>query len=289
MSTETEVDRQRRPDRARAFVADLIPAPENLDRSGPLDTREQRDLDRIHAARDHHQTAKWMRGKSLAAAFSRKLYRGEDGQRTRQEYLNDEWDGISESAAYREINEWPLAAQIAERFERPAPDSHIRALVDVAAAQGPELVARWYVMLRNHGNKGGQRVTAEVVGNLADYLGSSTGPVGLDAMFVPRQLPPAPATPGATTPPADASEPVTGTTHAFPNLGKSERPAPAGDPGQWELSTAHTTQLSTWVTTEAQHADISPDRAADLLMEFLTTHTDVIRGWLHTFARRDQA
>ncbi len=49
-----------------------------------------------------------MRGKALDAAFRRRLFRG-DGQHTRQQYLDDEWDGISESAAYLEIKEWPLA------------------------------------------------------------------------------------------------------------------------------------------------------------------------------------
>ncbi|MFD9226204.1 hypothetical protein ACFWDI_40905 [Streptomyces sp. NPDC060064] len=71
-----------------------------------------------------------MRGEALEAAFRRRLYRGEDGQRTRHQYLDDEWDGISESAAYREIDEWPLAKAISDVCERPASDSHVRALVD---------------------------------------------------------------------------------------------------------------------------------------------------------------
>ncbi|WP_031069201.1 hypothetical protein [Streptomyces sp. NRRL S-118] len=73
MSTDVSLGRR---DRARAFVPKLIPEPQDLDRTGPLDAKEQRDLERIHAARDHYQSAKWMRGKALEAAFRRRLYRG---------------------------------------------------------------------------------------------------------------------------------------------------------------------------------------------------------------------
>ncbi|WP_371631836.1 hypothetical protein OG892_39645 [Streptomyces sp. NBC_00341] len=67
----------------------------------------------------------------------------------------DEWDGLSESAAYREIGEWPLATEISEACERPAPDSRVRALLDVAEAQGHEPVAHWYAELRRHGQQAG--------------------------------------------------------------------------------------------------------------------------------------
>lgn len=264
MATDDDQAPVRR-DRARAFVPELIPEPQDLDRTGPLDAREQRDLERIHAARDHHQAAKWMRGKALDAAFRRRLYRGEDGQRTRQQYLDDEWDGISESAAYREIAEWPLAKAIGDLCERPAPDSHVRALVDVAEQQGHEPVAHWYAELRRHGQQAGRRVTADVVANLADFLRTGTEPERLEALFVPRQLPP-------TTRPVKAAparrrargtgEPVTGTvvTHgtggpdgSFPNLGMDgdDSAAPAGTGGQWALSAEHVARLSAWIADGA--------------------------------------
>ncbi|ORT54200.1 hypothetical protein [Streptomyces sp. CB03238] len=230
-----------RKDRARAFVPELIPEPVELDRTGPLDAREQRDLERIHAARDHHQAAKWMRGKSLEAAFKRRLYRGEDGQRTRQQYLDDEWDGISESAAYLEIKEWRLAAQIHETYEQPAPDSHVRALVSVAEEKGCEEVARWYAELRQHGKANGKRVTEKVVQNLAAYLTSGETGREIDALFAPPQLPP----PRTEKPPApagtDAAPESTGSDDApgapFQNFGMAEGgdSAPAGlDTGQSE-------------------------------------------------------
>ncbi|MGW5679215.1 hypothetical protein ACWEV4_29745 [Streptomyces sp. NPDC003860] len=178
-----------RQDRARAFVPELIPEPEELDRVGPLDPKEQKQLGYIHEARDNYHTARWIRGKALEAAFRRRLFRGEDGQRTRQEYLDDEWDGMSESAAYLEIGEWRLAAQIATEFGRPAPDSHVRALVKVAKAQGLEEVTYWYLVVRQLGAETKQRVTAEVVGRLANWL--TNGDRGeISELFAPPQLPP---------------------------------------------------------------------------------------------------
>ncbi|MDQ0913738.1 hypothetical protein QFZ22_009810 [Streptomyces canus] len=281
-----------RRDRARAFVPELIPEPQDLDRTGPLDAKEQQQLERIHAARDHHQAAKWMRGKALDAAFRRRLFRGEDGQRTRQQYLDAEWDGMSESAAYLEIKEWRLAAQIAATFERPAPDSHVRALVDVAEKQGHEAVARWYAELRQRGQQLGRRVTADVVANLADFLRTGTEPERLEALFVPRQLPP--AKPRKPTPAGrakrGAGEPVTGTvvTHgqdgSFQNFGMSgaDGTGPAGQPGRWTLSAEHVDRLSAWIADGASAASIAPDHAADLLLQALTD--DTFQHWIGTRA-----
>ncbi|MCX4581335.1 hypothetical protein OHB41_51245 [Streptomyces sp. NBC_01571] len=283
-----------RRDRARAFVPELIPEPQDLERTGPLDARERRDLERIHAARDHHQAAKWMRGKALDAAFRRRLFRGEDGQRTRQQYLDDEWDGISESAAYREIGEWPLAKAITDVLERPAPDSHVRALVDVADKQGHEAVARWYAELRRHGQQAGRRVTAEVVANLADFLREGTEPERLEALFVPRQLPPARKPAPAKRAKRGTGEAVTGTGVAhgqeqpggsFPNLGMSadgDGTGPAGEAGRWVLSAEHVARLSAWIADGASTAGINPDHAAELLLQALTD--DTFQRWIGTRA-----
>lgn len=282
-----------RRDRARAFVPELIPEPQDLDRTGPLDAKEQQQLDRIHAARDHHQAAKWMRGKALDAAFRRRLYRGEDGQRTRQQYLDDEWDGISESAAYREIGEWPLAKAISDVCERPAPDSHVRALVDAADKQGHEAVAHWYAELRRRGQQLGRRVTADVVANLADFLRTGTEPERLEALFAPRQLPSTTAKPGKPAPARRGKdEAVTGTVVAhgqdaaggsFPNLGMSANGAsPAGKAGQWVLSAEHVNRLSAWIADGAAKAQIDPEHAADLLLQALTD--DTFQHWIGTRA-----
>ncbi|MEU3342987.1 hypothetical protein [Streptomyces sp. NPDC006668] len=50
-------------------------------------------------AKINKQAHQLRHSKALDAAFRRRLFRGEDGQRIRQQHLDDEWDGISESAA----------------------------------------------------------------------------------------------------------------------------------------------------------------------------------------------
>ncbi|MFG3399171.1 hypothetical protein [Streptomyces parvus] len=276
-----------RADRARAFVPELLPEPQDIERTGPLTPKEQQTLGRVHAARDHHQTAKWIRGKALAVAFSRRLYRGQAGTRTRQEYLDAEWDGISESAAYREIGEWPVAKAISDACERPAPDSHVRTLVDVAETQGAELVARWYAELRRHGRQAGRRVTADVVANLADFLREGTEPERLDALFTPRQLAPAgkPSThaPGGRGE-GGKNEAVAGTIvphsrdGAFPNLGmRATGTSPAGEDGRWMLSADQVERLSAWIASGADRAQVSPDQVADLLLDALTG-SDALAG-----------
>ncbi|MFI6143412.1 hypothetical protein ACIBCC_35125 [Streptomyces griseus] len=292
-------DQAGRKDRARPFVPELLPEPQDIERTGPLTPKERQTLGRVHEARDHHQSAKWMRGKALDVAFSRRLYRGEDGQRTRQEYLDDEWDGMSESAAYLEIKEWPLAAQIADTFERPAPDSHVRALVAAADLRGAEPVARWYGELRRRGQEIGQRVTADVVANLADFLRTEAEPASLEALFAPRQI--APPKPRKAEAPEPASEPVVPPQgepgDPFQNFGMGAGGSGAAGPerDRWTLSADQVERLSTWIAAGADRAQSSPDQAADVLLDVLTG-LDALAGldallspdFVHWIAARDQ-
>jgi hypothetical protein len=272
-----------RDERMKAFVPELIPEPKDIVRNGPLDPREERDLDRIHRARDHHAQARWMRGKALAAAIRRSLYRGADGTRTVGEYLDEEWDGISESAAYREIKEWPLAAQIDLLWKRSAPDSHVRALVDVAEEQGNEHVAKWYTEVRRHGQEHGHRVTAAVVDNLARYLRSGESPE-LAALFAPRRLtPPAARKPEVGQPSTGqhrhTKDPIEGTIVSgggLPNLEGIENMSERA----WCLGPDHTSLLTAWITRQARELDIAPSHAADLLLSALTAHTDEVRDMM---------
>ncbi|MEU3862836.1 hypothetical protein AB0F03_37025 [Streptomyces sp. NPDC028722] len=97
------------------------------------------------------------------------------------------------------------SVQPPDAFEHPAPDSHVRALVDVADKQDTEAVAHWYAEVRRHGRQAGRRVTADVVANLADFLRTGTEPERMEAVFTPRQLPPATTRPAKPAPagPAD--------------------------------------------------------------------------------------
>ncbi|MFJ6015184.1 hypothetical protein [Streptomyces sp. NPDC092952] len=255
-----------RPDRARAFVPALIPEPLDLENAtGPLTPKELKYLGNVHAARDHFGNARWMRGKALAAAFSRRLFRGEDGTRTRQQYLDDEWDGMSETAAYREIAEWPLASLISELYERPAPDSHVRALVDVAQKHGAEPVATAYTALRRHGTTTGQRVTAKVVNNLAAFLDTGralpaaedqAAPKELEGLFTSRQLPgPRPEKKTAKSAPAEPSV-------VIPKFGNDDG---------WRMNEDQAQRLRRWITAEAQRTGTSPDEVFETVLGLLTS------------------
>ncbi|MET9603143.1 hypothetical protein [Streptomyces sp. NPDC006459] len=260
-----EVGRKRH-DRARAFVPELIPEPVDLERSGPLDARELRDLERVHDARDHHGTAQWMRGKALEAAFRRRLYRGEGGERTRQEYLDAEWDGMSESAAYLEIREWRLAHQIAEAYGRPVADSHVRALVDAADHHGHSPVAAAYVELRKYGSTTGRRVTGAVVENLARYLSD-------------RGLP--------STAPKELSGEVNQTSEDLDDLFSPQLPGPRNNKARatgdaerpWKLSAGQVRRLSTWITAEAEQHGKPPTEVAELLLGKLEDPSASWRPW----------
>ncbi|WP_411078274.1 hypothetical protein [Streptomyces sp. cmx-10-25] len=282
-----------RRDRARAFVPELIPALEDLDRTGPLDAREQRDLARVHEARDHYGTARWMRGMALEAAFRRQLFRGEDGTRTRQEYLDAEWDGMSESAAYLEIGEWRLARQIAETYGRPVAASHVRALGAAAELHGAEVVAAAYVQLRQYGTATARRVTESVVKALDVHLvsvrslepgrpaeaaerlddaevpesGEAPGPLPeLESLFAPGQPPekvPKPRRKGQMK----AGEPVEPTT-VIPKSWNG-----------WRLSEEQSDRLSEWVAGEAERCGMEPAEIAELLLDAITGETAPLRPW----------
>ncbi|MFF5924164.1 hypothetical protein ACFY8C_38440 [Streptomyces flavochromogenes] len=274
-------------ERARAFVPDLIPALKDLDRTGPLDAREQRDLARIHEARDHYGNARWMRGMALEAAFRRQLFRGEDGTWTRQEYLDAEWDGMSEPAAYREIKEWRLARQIAETYGRPVANSHVRALLDISETRGVELVTAAYVALRQHGADTKQRVTAEVVDNLSEFLAAgralpaaperndtpddATGeaPAELDGLFAPRDIP----GPREAPKPRKAKKSTAGVVEPSEVILKFE------NDGGWRLSESQTQRLSAWVAGEAKRCGMEPDEVADLLVDAITSEAAPLRPW----------
>ncbi|MFD8633755.1 hypothetical protein [Streptomyces sp. NPDC059533] len=257
-----------RRDRARAFVPELIPDPVDLERTGPLDAREQRDLERVHEARDHHGTAKWMRGKALEAAFRRRLYRGENGEQTRQEYLDAEWDGMSESAAYLEIREWRLAQQIAETYGRPVADSHVRALVDVADKHGHTPVAAAYLELRRYGSTTGQRVTGPVVENLAQYLTAK-------ALPLPQSV-----TPELTGGTSEQAEDLEGLFAPQQLPGPRRRKVSPPSKKEWAMSRDHITRLSAWIAAEADRHGKEPAEVADLLLDALTGDTEpALRPW----------
>ncbi|MFD7868108.1 hypothetical protein [Streptomyces sp. NPDC059783] len=63
----------------------------------------------------------------------------------------------------------------------------------------------------------------------------------------------------------------------------AEGAAPAGAEGRWTLSPEHVDRLSAWIADGAGTAGISPDRAADLLVQALTD--GALPHWISTRAR----
>ncbi|MFJ5099262.1 hypothetical protein [Streptomyces sp. NPDC088557] len=284
-----------RRDRQTAFTPELLPPLEDVEATGPLTPKERKYLSRIHDARDHYGTARWMRGMALEAAFRRLLFRGEDGTRTRQEYLNDEWDGMSESAAYLEIREWRLARAIETAYGRAVASSHVRALAAAAELHPPELVAAAYAHTREYGRLTGRRVTAEVTGRLGEYLitapalaaaapleipesGEQPERPELESLFTPAPQP----DPGPEREPEPVPKPRNGKTPDSDGTTGEPLEPTAVIPkiwNGWRLSQEHTDRLSDWIAGEAGRLGMDPDEAAGLLLDAVTSTSTPLRPW----------
>ncbi|WP_331729758.1 hypothetical protein [Streptomyces chartreusis] len=116
--------------------------------NGPLSPQEQEELAECHRAIDNARTAQWMLGRALEIVRRRRLYRA-DGSRTWAQYLAAEHDGMTEREARRLQEEWRLAKTVQDALGKPAPASHVRAMLDYAANTSDEQAAGDYVMLRS--------------------------------------------------------------------------------------------------------------------------------------------
>ncbi|MBP8539249.1 hypothetical protein [Streptomyces sp. MK37H] len=56
------------------------------------------------------------------------------------------------------------------------------------------------------------------------------------------------------------------------------------EPGSWTLSAAHVDQLSAWLAVQARRVGISPDRAAEFLIEALANDFS-LRDWIQAHAK----
>lgn len=115
--------------------------------SGPLSDEEQLQLAECHRAVENARSAQWMLGRALEIVRRRRLYRG-DGSRTWLQYLEAEHDGMTEREARRLQEEWRLAHAVQDALGKPAPASHVRAMLDYADSTSNDQAARDYVMLR---------------------------------------------------------------------------------------------------------------------------------------------
>ncbi|MFF5808292.1 hypothetical protein [Streptomyces sp. NPDC012746] len=115
--------------------------------NGPLNDEEQLQLAECHRAVENARAAQWMLGRALEIVRRRRLYRG-DGSRTWIQYLDAEHDRMTEREARRLQDEWRLAHAIHNALGKPAPASHVRAMLDYADSTSDVQAARDYVMLR---------------------------------------------------------------------------------------------------------------------------------------------
>ncbi|MCP8709480.1 hypothetical protein [Streptomyces sp. AC04842] len=130
--------------------------------SGPLSAEEQEELAECHRAIDNARSAQWLLGRALEIVRRRRLYRG-DGSRTWPQYLAAEHDGMTEREARRLQEEWRLAKAVQDALGKPAPASHVRAMLDYADSTSDEQAARDYVMLRKAFEAGNVRLAAHQI------------------------------------------------------------------------------------------------------------------------------
>ncbi|MGW5043048.1 hypothetical protein ACWEQK_33395 [Streptomyces parvulus] len=130
--------------------------------NGPLSDGEQEELAECHRAIDNARSAQWLLGRALEIVRRRRLYRGE-GARTWPEYLAAEHDGMTEREARRLQEEWRLAKAVQDALGKPAPASHVRAMLDYADSTSDEQAARDYVMLRTAFEAGDVRLAAHQI------------------------------------------------------------------------------------------------------------------------------
>ncbi|MDQ8704885.1 hypothetical protein RCO28_20660 [Streptomyces sp. LHD-70] len=206
-------DLQNSSERRQAFDWGSVLPPADIDATGPLSPRESAQLAKLHTARNGTQNARWMRGAILESVNRRGLHRGESGERTWPEYLDQEWAGLSESQAYREIEEWRMGYAVSQIWEGIVADSHVRALLPLEEYGPRPEIAAAYSRMRTAWENDGKRLTAEHVRASVREFRAAAG--ALDVAVQVRELPapvvPAPAKaasePGAVEPQREEGTP----------------------------------------------------------------------------------
>ncbi|MFJ2112426.1 hypothetical protein ACIOEX_11125 [Streptomyces sp. NPDC087850] len=197
--------------------------------SGPLSDEERQQLAECHRAVDNARSARWMLGMSLEIVRRRRLHRG-DGTRTWVQYLTAEHDGMTERDARRMQDEWRLAKTVHDALGKPAPSSHVRAMLDYAASTSDAQAAADYVRLRQTFELGSARLAAHQitarVTKAIEFAATEADPrdrvhavvAHWRELQTPRPVIPAPSkAPDGPTEPAPSEEvadPLAGAVHA---------------------------------------------------------------------------
>lgn len=198
--------------------------------NGPLTAQEREQLAECHRAVDNARTATWLLGRALEIVRRRRLYRGE-GTRTWEQYLSAEHDGMSKRDARRLMDEWRLAKAVQEQLGKPAPASHVRAMLDYANSTSDAQAAADYVQLHTAFEAGQVRLAAHQISARVSHAIESAAAerdpqqrqhavtAQWQEIHAPQQPAPAPrqsteGLPHQTTAPRPAVDPVGGATEA---------------------------------------------------------------------------
>lgn len=286
-------DLQRTDERRQPFDWGSILPPLDVDADGPMSHRESVQLGKLHAARNGTARAAWMRGAILESINRRRLYRGESGERSFPEYLDQEWDGLSESGAYREIEEWRMGYAISQIWEGIVPSSHVRALLPLEAHGPRPVIAQAYGRMRAAWQSDGLRLTeAHIRGQVRAAVGAA-GKLReledrtdemvrkLDELADPTtfrrtlaQRPKAPALPAPARPVVDGeivndrSQPSAPSIDPFRAAAATGATQPA--PGPWN-------GVRAWCASEGADYGLSADEVGALLLEALDRHPRLVR------------
>ncbi|SDI51430.1 hypothetical protein SAMN05421505_16217 [Sinosporangium album] len=153
-------------------LAAVLPAPyASVSEAAELSAGELRDLETCEAALNHLRVAFWAAGKALHVIRDARLYRATHG--TFEEYCEDRWE-MGPRYAYRLIAAWPIAERLMMRpIGHKITESHVRELLPLADAHGPEAAELVYMALAD---VDGTRVTAGLVRGAVAALGESFDP-----------------------------------------------------------------------------------------------------------------
>lgn len=232
-----------------------IPDPHPPYADGPLTDAEVAELAACEdAIREQQLHFVWRVGRALHVISQGRLYRA--GHDRFEDYLADNWDGISPPRAYQLIAAWPLAEKLAAGGSvdmSRVNEGQLRALAPVTRKHGPDAAVMVYTTVTETAAEiDGAKVTAKVISTVAGALPPGS-PDRREVADQARRAFTAPDTP----PPAE--RPWTATRD---NAFKALRQIAAAGAGPAEVRAALTDLRRMLDEIEASLADTSSDAAA---------------------------
>ncbi|WP_327358407.1 hypothetical protein [Streptomyces sp. NBC_01304] len=260
-------------DRETGLTPRSIPRPpvEELDATGALKPKERKTLADCEAAREHHGTARWMIGMALESINKRRLYRGDDGDGTWDEYVREAWDMAPQNAHWH-IKEWRMRAVVSKILEKTPPDSHVRALLPLEGTLHQRAIAARYKELVDYAAEHQLKVTERVVSRLVVRLVEDPDEELETSVRAALESPSPRVEPEHTAPaePTDAEPPtdLSGMAEAIRNhpVWTAGDPAQDGEEqvaaGQWSMDEVLIRRFEKWVNLRIAATGEHGDRIA---------------------------